>query len=225
MEQRREYFSFFLKAAEHPGGMSYAGFLDQIRDDALVNCSQAERVKLESLVSQSLSAPPFQAVPPVGPGRKWTKEEALEILSVDLSSRDSDRGRNLFHAVSCAKCHRFNGEGGAIGPDLSTAARKYSLSDLLDTILDPSKAISDQYESHLVQTVGGRSVIGRVVQFGEELHIFTEDPDAQPVVINRADVEELVVSKVSQMPIGLVDTLNQEELRDLMAYITSAGEE
>jgi len=180
-------------------------------------------VLLESVVNQSLTAEPIQATPPTGPGRKWTKTEALSVLGDKLSDRNYDQGRNLFHAVSCAKCHRFNGEGGAIGPDLSTTARKFSLADLLDSILEPSKVISDQYESHLVQTVDGLLVTGRVVEFGDEIHVFTDDPDAPPRVIKRSEVEEMVVSKASQMPSGLIDTLNQKELRDLVVYIMSGG--
>jgi len=223
LEERRNYFSFFLDAAKHPGGMSYSGFLSQIRDDALEFCSQTERTLLEPLVNQSLTAEPIQATPPKGPGRKWTKTEALTVLDNEFADRNQDQGRNLFHAVSCAKCHRFNGEGGAIGPDLSTTARKFSLADLLDSILEPSKVISDQYESHLVQTVDGLLVTGRVVEVGDEIHVFTDDPDAPPRVIKRSEVEEMVVSKASQMPSGLIDTLNQEELRDLAAYIMSGG--
>jgi len=221
LDQRRKYFAFFPAAAKHPGGASYTGFLEQIRDEALATCSPTEQVLLERLVNQSLTAKPVQVIPPKGPGRKWTKTEALAVLSEPLSDRDHNQGRNLFYAVSCAKCHRFNGEGGAIGPDLSTAARKFSLADLLDSILEPSKVISDQYESHRVQTVDGLLLTGRVVEVGNEIHIFTDDPDAPPKVIKRSDVEEMVVSKTSQMPSGSIDALNQEELRDLVAYIMS----
>jgi len=223
LEERRKYFNFFLDAANHPGGMSYSGFLSQIRDDAIASCSQVERTLLEQIVSQSLTAEPVQATPPKGPGRNWTKAEALAALRDGLDDRDLGQGRNLFHAVSCANCHRFNGEGGAIGPDLSTVSRRLSLADLLDSILEPNKVISDQYESHLVQTIDGIAVTGRVIEFGDEIHVFTEDPDAPPRVFDRSEIGEISVSKVSQMPSKLVDTLNQEELRDLVAYIMSKG--
>ena len=221
LQQRRRYFNFFLQAASQSGGASYARFLTEIRDDALADCSPAERVLLEPITSQSLTTKPIAATPPTGPGQKWTKAAALEVLAEGFAERSQDAGRNLFHAISCAKCHRLNGEGGAIGPDLSTVVRKYSLVDLVDAILDPNKVISDQYQSHLVLTSGGLTVTGRAIEIGDQIHVYTDDADAPPKVIERADIEEMSVSKISQMPSNLIDTLNPEELKDLVAYLMS----
>ena len=222
VDSRRQYFSFFQRAAQHPGGASYPGFLSQIREEAFAAVPVAERVTLDEIVGRPLQSE-FKVNPPVGPGRKWTKELALEAIGKELRGRNYDKGRNLFHATSCAKCHRYNAEGGAIGPDLSTASRKFSLSEMLDSIFEPSKVISDQYGSHQVVTTGGQMLIGRVVELGDELHIYTLDPNAPPKVIKKTEVDEMIVSKLSQMPVGLVDTLNGEELQDLLAYLLSAG--
>lgn len=219
LPQRQRYFEFFPKAAQHPGGMSYAGFLDKMRDEAYATCSPAEKVLLEPIVSQSLTAEPFQATAPVGPPRQWTKAEALKVLSGNLKGRDMESGRNLFHATTCAKCHRFRGEGGAIGPDLSTVANKFSLSDMLDSLLEPSKVISDQYGSQQVLTADGLLLQGRVIELDDEYQVYTADADAPPTIIPREDVEEINPSNISQMPTGLIDTLNEEELKDLIAYL------
>ena len=219
---RRRYFNFLAEAATHPGGASYPGFLKFIRDDAIETIPLAQRVQLDDLLSQPLGAPPFKSTPPTGPGRKWTKDEALAVLNSRLRGRSFDSGRNLFHATSCAKCHRLSGEGGAIGPDLSTAGRKFSMPDMLDAILDPSKAISDQYGSHLLLTDDGEQLNGRVVELGDEYHLYTQDPDAKPRVFKKENVE-IKPSTISQMPMGLIDTLSEEELKDLIAYIQSSG--
>jgi mono/diheme cytochrome c family protein len=50
------------------------------------------------------------------------------------------------------------------------------------------------------------------------------DVDAKPVIVKKSDVESVVSSKISQMPLGLIDSLNENELRDLMAYVMSAGD-
>ncbi|MGV3484667.1 MAG: c-type cytochrome [Planctomycetaceae bacterium] len=222
LDQRRRYFQFFIRASKHPGGNSYAKFLEQMRDDALATCSVDERVLLDDIASVSLVAPPPNVDPPKGPGRQWTRDEAVVHVS-DLKKRNFESGRNLFHAAQCAKCHRLGGEGGAIGPDLSTAGRKYPLPDLLDAILDPSKVISDQYGSMQVLTSDGQVLVGRLVRLDGKLHIYTADPDKPPVVIDEADAEEVTESKVSQMPAGLVNGLNEEELKDLVAYLLSGG--
>jgi hypothetical protein len=67
-------------------------------------------------------------------------------------------------------------------------------------------------------------LLGRAVEIGDEYYVFTVDVDAKPVIVKKSDVESVVSSKVSQMPIGLIDSLNENELRDLMAYIMSAGD-
>ncbi|MBU6174711.1 MAG: c-type cytochrome, partial [Planctomycetes bacterium] len=187
-------------------------------------CSPAELVVLDKLVSTSLLAAPFEATPPQGPGRKWTVNDALTALESKESKPNFEAGKNLYHATSCSKCHRLGGEGGAIGPDLSTAGRKFSPTDLMEAIIDPSKAISDQYGSHQVLTADGKTIEGRAVEIGDEVYVYTISPDAKPLVIKKNEIEAMKPSKVSQMPVGLVDTLNAGELRDLIAYINSAGE-
>lgn len=224
IDQRRRYFAFFIEAAKHPGGVSYAKFLEQFREDALLTCSEAEKVAVDDLISQPLVAAPIQSTPPEGPGRKWTASEALSEIGDRLKKRNFDRGRNLFHATNCAKCHRFAGEGGAIGPDLSTAGKKFSLADLIDAIVDPSRIISDQFGSHQVVTSAGDVILGRAILLGDQLHIYKPDPNEKPVILSQSDVESMEPSKVSQMPDGLIDSLNAEELKDLIAYILSAGD-
>jgi putative heme-binding domain-containing protein len=223
LEQRKRYFQFFVGAAKKPAGASYGAFLDQMRGDAIATCSDAEKVVLDDLISTSLLAAPFDSKPPVGPGRKWTTTEALATVGEKLSNRNFEAGRNLYHATSCAKCHRLGAEGGAVGPDLSTASKKFSLPDLMDAIVLPSKAISDQYGSHQVVTESGSVLVGRVVELDGLVHVYTIEANAKPTILKKSEVEEMTPSKVSQMPEGLIDTLNAEELKDLIAYIQSAG--
>ena len=171
ISQRKRYFQFFLDAVSHPGAESYAGFLKNIREDAIATCSQTELVALESLISRSLNAEPVETTPPTRPGRKWPQTEALQFVGGELTGRDYSSGRNLFHATQCAKCHRLASEGGTIGPDLSTSGKKFSREDFLDAILEPSKAISNQYGSHEVVTTDGKVLLERVVSIEGKLHV------------------------------------------------------
>lgn len=220
---RKRYFEFFPLAADHPGGNSYGKFLMQIREDAFANVPNDQKVILDDIASQALIAPLPKVPDPEGPGRKWTTETALAVLKEPLKKRNYDRGRELFHATSCVKCHRYNGEGGAIGPDLSLAGKKFPLPDLLDNIFTPSKVISDQFGSHAIVTTEGQVFNGRVVEIDGKFHVYLTDADATVKVIDKDDVEEMQESKVSQMPLGLLNTLNEEELKDLMAYLLSGG--
>ncbi|MEZ6014445.1 MAG: c-type cytochrome [Planctomycetota bacterium] len=225
LPMRKAYFDFFPEAAQHPGGMSYGGFLENIRADAEDTLSPSERRSLATSLGRSLiEAIAVDVTPPQGPGREWTVAAASAALGAQLSGRDYDRGRNLFHATSCSACHRFDGEGGAIGPDLTTVANKFSLADLLEAIVEPSKVISDQYGSHIVMDKDGQIAEGIMVEDGEELRVYLRDYSAEPVVFERADVTAIRESPLSQMPAGLLDSLNPEELKDLVAFLMSGGD-
>lgn len=68
-------------------------------------------------------------------------------------------------------------------------------------------------------TADGLLLQGRVIELDDEYQVYTADPDAPPAIIPREDVEEINPSNISQMPTGLIDTLNEEELKDLVAYL------
>lgn len=224
LADRKRYFEFFLKAADHPGGNSYGKFLMQFREDAFANVPIDQKVILDVVASRSLIAALPTVTPPQGPGREWTTELALAALSDPLKKRNFNRGRELYHATSCVNCHRYNGEGGAIGPDLSLAGKKFPLRDLLDNIITPSKVISDQFGSQQVVTSNGEVLNGRVVKIGDQLHVYLTDANATVKVLQPADVEQIQDSKISQMPLGLINALSEEEMKDLLAYLLSGGD-
>jgi len=225
LPQRKAYFQFFVQASKHPGGASYAGFLANIRKEAVATLTVGEQHSLASILGQPLVAPlPDDITPPAGPGRPWTHDEATDVVGQSLTGRSFSKGRNLFHAVSCSACHRFDGEGGAIGPDLTTVANKYSVSDILQAIVEPSKVISDQYGSHIVVDNDGRIAEGILVEDGEEVIVYASDLTTMPTIFERSEIATIKASELSQMPTGLIDGVNAEELRDLVAYLVSGGD-
>src|SRR5207253_10160867 len=98
--------------------------------------------------------------------------------------------------------------------------------DLLESIIEPSKVISDQYEATVITTTDGKLVEGRIVNMhGDTLHVLTDMFDPYKLTnINRKNIESMATSKVSMMPVGLIDNLNQEEIADLVAYLLSRGD-
>lgn len=229
IEQRREYFTFINEAAEQGmGGMSYSGFLERMRDEALRNASEEEIAAVSDLTGVSLNRrPDFEINPPIGPGREWTVEEALEVLNEDQNENETElsfeRGRSLFHATACASCHRLGGFGGNIGPDLSSVSNRFNRSGILEEIIHPSRSISDQYSSYMVTTADGESHTGQVVKRQDTVEIYTQNMDRPPTIVPRDQVASIEEVETSQMPPGLINTLNPEELKDLMAYLMSAG--
>lgn len=221
---RKQYFTIFNDAAKHPGGASYNGFLDNLREEAMANCTQQERDQLADLLGVSLIAElPKNVTQPKGPGQEWTIPTALKQVGKNLTGRNYKQGKNLFNALLCSTCHRLNGQGGAIGPDLSTLAGKFSKHDILEAIVLPSKVISDQYSSQIVTTTDNETYEGRVVHFEDHVKVYTKAPEEPAEKIKRKNIKSIEKSTLSQMPENLLNRLNPEELKDLIAYLITNG--
>jgi putative heme-binding domain-containing protein len=128
------------------------------------------------------------------------------------------RGREVFQKA-CAGCHRMFGEGGALGPDLSGAERG-DLDFLLTSLVDPSALIRGEYEGRTVALKDGRVLTGLVVEEnGASLTLV--DSQQQKTTIGRGEVEEMGAAPLSIMPDGLLDTMKDEEIRDLFRFLQS----
>jgi putative heme-binding domain-containing protein len=224
-ELRKAYCAWFVRAATYKGGNSFGGFLRNIKNDAVATLTDQEKADLKEI----LEAKPTGTVVVFKPRpfvKKWTLVELGPIVEKGLSNRDFDRGRVLFGEAKCFACHRFDNEGGALGPDLTGAAGRFSVRDLLESTVEPSKVISDQYGAVVITTTGGKVVTGRIVNLhGDGISVNTDmlDPNAL-INVDRKQVDTMEPSKVSMMPEGLLDTLKEDEVLDLMAYLLSRGD-
>ena len=125
-------------------------------------------------------------------------------------------------------CHRFAGLGGDIGPDLTSVKNKFSSQYVLEAMIHPSKDISDQYSALKIQLADGRLVTGIVAEDGDgNLIIYppTREGEIESITVAKDDVEGMTPSEVSQMPDALLNNMSADEIRDLVAYIMSAGDE
>jgi putative heme-binding domain-containing protein len=131
----------------------------------------------------------------------------------------------MFHSTACYACHRFDGRGGGLGPDLTTAASRFSLRDLVENIVEPSQVISDQYGSESVELADGTMLIGRAYEEDGRLHVVYDprNPDEREAV-ELARVKARRPYPVSFMPTGLLNGLNPEEVLDLLGYVLSGGD-
>ena len=226
-ELHRQYAEWFAKAAGYRGGNSFRGFMNQIKREALANMSDTEKTELEPLMqAQPAVDSPAEAVVNRPFVKNWTLEELVPLVDKGLKGRDYDRGHALFAATRCFACHRFADEGGGLGPDLSGVAGRFSMRDLLESIVLPSKVISDQYEAVTIVTTDGRSITGRIVNLsGEDLMLNPDMFDPNKMArVKRDEIEEMKRSPLSMMPEGLLNTLNADEIQDLMAYLLSRGD-
>jgi putative heme-binding domain-containing protein len=156
--------------------------------------------------------------------KEWTVDELLAKYNEKKSGFDFERGKQMFAVAQCYKCHRFGGQGGIQGPDLTASSQRFSPKDMLTAIIEPSKEISDQYEATVFQTEE-QTIIGRVANLNANMLMVSTnmlDP-GNFVNLDRNDIVDTKPSKVSMMPGGLLDTLSADEVIDLLVYLQSGG--
>lgn len=146
----------------------------------------------------------------------------LSMLERIPGEPDIEQGRRLFHharVATCARCHRHDGRGNTVGPDLSAQHRQGDRKTLLAAILQPNRDMAPEYQPRTLVLKDGR------IFTGIRLRSYTREQirDAQGVTrtFDRSDVELIKDLDTSLMPTGLVDSLTNTEVRDLMAFLFS----
>jgi len=227
LDLRERYFRWFDAARTTSGGVSFGGFLDRIREDALAQLPEDEREKYAHLGAPGDPMAAMLDLPqPQGPGRQWKAREILDLIGPGLRGRDYDNGRCMFQAARCADCHRFAGEGRMGGPDLTRVSTRYSLRDIVEAIIEPSKVVSDQYAQTEFVLDNDMVVIGIVAEETDQVirvrtslltPEFLVDIDPGRIVSRRR-------SDVSAMLPNTLDRMNEDEVLDLIAYLLAEGD-
>ncbi len=130
-------------------------------------------------------------------------------------------GRKLFRdekRTRCVGCHKVEGEGSEVGPDLSRIGGKFDRPHLIESLLEPSRQIVEGYRASVVVTNDGRVTTG-VVKEESAASITLVDPETKRHVIPTARIKKRENSPVSLMPAGLADALTATEFTDLIAYL------
>ena len=156
--------------------------------------------------------------------RDWTMEDFVPLLEQTKSGRSFASGHAAFKQVGCGQCHKFAGEGGSVGPDLTGVGKRLSLHDLLESIVLPSKVIVEGYAASEIETKSGEIVTGRVVREDDQIVVvLPQTATAEAASLRKSDIRRRELSKVSNMPAGIFNTLEESQILDLLAYIISDG--
>jgi putative heme-binding domain-containing protein len=225
-----KYFAWIKNAFNYKGGNSYVGFINKARQMALNNVPKAKldyykKLSGEELLGSSGNDLANNAPNPKGPGRNWKVEEALPLVENNLVGRNFEQGKAMFAATRCISCHSMRGEGSNIGPDLTQLGTRFSTKDMLESIIEPSKVVSDQYAATILTLKDGNTVLGRVINEDANKYVVSQNPFAPDQLrqVSKKDVVSSKVSPVSIMMPGMINRLNPEELKDLLAYLMSGG--
>ena len=240
MDDRKTYFSWFNRdrardkhsdetvkwfrdaGRDYADGASFPKFMSNIRNEAVASLTDEERAELAPLIAGQ------KVVAKAVVSRSFVKEWKLDDFSSSFDQLDQGRsfekGREAFAVAQCLACHRFGNEGGSTGPDITGAASRFNHHDLLETILDPSKVVSDQYQNIVVTKKDGGDVTGRLVEEADDQIVLITNPlTGDRTAVSKRDIQKRAPSKISPMPEGLVTILSKEEILDLLAYIESGG--
>ena len=243
---RRQYFAWWAKdhsLAQHPAdvlkwfdeagrpygdGASFNGFVSHLHEDAEETLTPDERKSLADVLAAY--------VPKIRKNKgkkvtdlKFVKEWKMDDLEKDLPQvshgRNFERGQAMFEqGAQCIACHRFGNEGGSVGPDLTAVSSRFTRRDVLESIVLPSKVISEQYANTVVRFKSGGGVVGRIVEESADKVIVQPSMlSPEKVTVSTSDIASREVSKTSPMPEGLLNSLTKTDILDLLAYIESAG--
>ena len=224
--QRARLWTALDRLDDQAGGFSLGGFIARIREDA------SKAVGRPAAGAAADDHAPAATEPAAAPGtspapvalRTWTVDELATALPEDGDARDLARGARVFAETTCVRCHRFDGQGGATGPDLTGAGGRFTRRDLLRAILEPSADVSDQYRDSAIVRNDGDTVIGRIVgQDAESLTVGVDPYGPATVRIPREDVASVEPVPTSSMPAGLLGARSRAEILDLLAYLEAGG--
>jgi putative heme-binding domain-containing protein len=187
------------------------------------------RLALEALAIKGINAPELSAQL-----NKFAEERTIiarqyspnyvEKLAKAVKEQGNARRGELIYLAnpSCSACHALNGKGGTIGPNLSAIGRGLSSREILTEVLWPNQNIKEGYNRVQVETKKGEIIQGiKVFETADVVHIKTT---ASPKV-RIVDKKELAsqTESGSLMPTGLMDAYSEEDVRDLIRYLSELG--
>ena len=131
---------------------------------------------------------------------------------------DANEGLKVFQTTgTCNKCHRVHGKGKEVGPDLSEIGSKLSREAMYVSILDPSAAVSHNFETYSVLTVDGLAVTGLLISETDQA-VTLRNSEGIDKIIDQDDIEIFKKQKVSLMPQDLQKLMTVEQLVNLVEY-------
>jgi putative heme-binding domain-containing protein len=242
VEQRQQYLSWFNKNRDnirHPpemlqyfkdagrdysDGASLSTFLTNFLQDAIATLNPEEREVLADFLPAQTNAAPAVAPAPHKLVKEWLMQDIEPHLDKLKTGRSFTRGKEAFTSAQCILCHRFGKTGGAVGPELAAVASRLTSRDILESILLPSKVVSELYQNTILSLKDGDDVTGRIVEETDQKLVVITDPiKSTKVEVRKSNIADRRISKLSPMPEGLVNFMTEEQILDLIAYLQSGG--
>jgi len=165
----------------------------------------------------------FPDLPPAVPATateqpRWSLGFLGQFLSGEQGKLgEIKNGAQIFAKAQCSACHKMDTLGNGFGPDLTSVTRRFTQTEFLESVLYPSHVISDQYATKKILTHSGQSISGIAIQTKQGMTVRTQEN--KEILVPKSEIDEILPSKVSAMPAGLLDMLTPSEIRDLPCFI------
>jgi putative heme-binding domain-containing protein len=203
----REDWSLALLSAVEKGDIPAWQFDARRRQQFVTSRSKAVREKAEKVLAGA-----------VDPNRQKLVETYLAAAAG--ARGDAMHGKAAF-VKRCANCHKLEGAGSAVGPDLAPLVGRPA-DYLLTSILDPNRAVEDRYVEYVALTTDGRQLTGILVEeTGASLTLAA--PEGKTFTISRSELEQIKSSGKSLMPEGIERDVTPAEMTDILAYLKKAA--
>lgn len=242
---RRTYLSWWNagRSTEHPAhvvkwfedagirfnnGASFAKFMSNAHEEAKFTMSPEEIIALNDILAAYSATQTPKPAPPLASRKlikEWTTADLQPLLDQVGKGRNFKRGKEVFYEAQCSACHRYGDQGGAIGPDLTAISTRFKRQDILESSTEPSKVLSEQYMNTAIETNDGQVIIGRIVEDTPEKVVLRPNPlEPRTVTVKKPEIASRNLSRISPMPVGLLNTFTKEDILDLLAYMESLGD-
>ncbi|WP_306550166.1 c-type cytochrome [Daejeonella sp.] len=174
--------------------------------------------RLKQLNNTKISTSADKYWPNVKLSTSSEKNQAIAKYSklIKSGSGDINKGRILYLA-NCGYCHRLFNEGGNIGPDL-TGYERSNVNYFLLNVVDPNADIREGYGLHRFVTKDGRTIEGKLAASNGDTHTI-QTQAGKEIILTVSQIKEMKALPVSIMPERILNRLNDQEVRDLFAYI------
>ena len=149
-------------------------------------------------------------------------KDHLRDFRETLQGGNAERGAEIFFGrgdVSCRRCHKIDGNGGEVGPDLSRVGLDKAREYLLESLVDPSRQIAKGFETVILQMEDGQVHAG-IIKSDDGKRIALQKPDGSVIMLEKSSIEDRASGK-SGMPDDLIKKLSKSEIRDLVEFLAA----
>ncbi len=156
-------------------------------------------------------------------GWKLTDDQRASLLQRVGTHGDPHAGERIYRRadLQCLNCHAIGGVGSVVGPDMISIGASAPVDYLLESLLEPSAKIKEGYHSKKILTIDGLILTGMVQSHADRLYRLRL-ADGSLRTVPEDDIDE-IADGPSLMPDGLVDTLTEQELIDLVSFMSQLG--